>query len=65
MVYGRDVMDRSRSFADLYITIDGLGHHWAGGKSQAPGFLVGRNTDKLKATDVIWKFFQSTVESRN
>lgn len=59
--YG-SVRDRSQI---LYITIDGLGHHWAGGKSQAPGFLVGRNTDKLKATDVIWKFFQSTVESRN
>lgn len=41
----------------LYITIEGLGHHWAGGKSQAPGFLVGENTDKLKATDVIWTFF--------
>ncbi|MCU0713089.1 MAG: alpha/beta hydrolase-fold protein [Pirellula sp.] len=47
----------------LYITVDGLGHHWAGGKSQAPGFLVGRNTDKLKATDVIWTFFQATVGS--
>ncbi len=41
----------------LCITIEGLGHHWAGGKSQAPEFLVGKNTDKLSATDVIWAFF--------
>ena len=41
----------------LYITIEQLGHHWAGGKSQAPEFLVGKNTDKLRATDVIWAFF--------
>ena len=41
----------------VLITIEGLGHHWAGGVSQAPEFLVGKNTDKLKATDVIWEFF--------
>lgn len=40
-----------------YITIEGLGHHWAGGTSQAPEFLVGKNTEKLKATDVVWDFF--------
>lgn len=43
----------------LFITVEGLGHHWAGGISQAPEFLVGRNTSKLKATDVVWDFFQS------
>ena len=41
-----------------FITIEGLGHNWAGGKSQAPEFLVGKNTDKLKATDVVWEFFR-------
>ena len=40
------------------ITIEGLGHNWAGGVSQAPEFLVGKNTDKLKAADVVWEFFQ-------
>ena len=40
-----------------FITVDGLGHHWAGGTSQAPEFLVGKNTDKLNATDVVWEFF--------
>lgn len=41
----------------VLITIEGLGHNWAGGVSQAPEFLVGKNTDKLKATDVVWDFF--------
>lgn len=43
----------------VFITVEGLGHHWAGGVSQAPNFLVGKPTDKLKATDVIWEFFSS------
>ncbi len=41
----------------LLITIEGLGHNWAGGVGQAPEFLVGKNTDKLKATDAVWDFF--------
>ncbi len=48
----------------LYITVEGLGHHWAGGVSQAPEFLVGRNTNKLKATDVVWDFFQRHAAQR-
>ena len=43
----------------MLITIDGLGHHWAGGTSQAPEFLVGAPTDRLVATDVAWDFFQA------
>ncbi len=42
----------------VFITIEGLGHHWAGGVSQAPEFLVGKNSKKLKATDAIWNFFK-------
>ena len=49
---------RGRNDAEVVcITIDGLGHHWAGGKSQAPEFLVGKNSNKISATDVIWDFF--------
>jgi polyhydroxybutyrate depolymerase len=43
----------------VFITVDGLGHVWAGGKSLLPEFVVGKPTDKLKATDVIWEFFRS------
>lgn len=41
----------------LLITVEGLGHHWPGGMSQAPQFLVGKPSEKLNATDVIWEFF--------
>ncbi len=41
----------------LYI-IEGHGHHWPGGRSALPETLAGKNTAKLKATDVIWEFFK-------
>ncbi len=40
-------------------TIAGHGHHWPGGKSTLPESLAGKNTAKLKATDVIWAFFKA------
>lgn len=40
-----------------YITVDGLGHVWAGGQNLLPEFMVGKPTDKLNATDTIWMFF--------
>jgi polyhydroxybutyrate depolymerase len=40
------------------ITVDGLGHTWAGGRSLLPESMVGRTSDKIRATDVIWDFFQ-------
>jgi polyhydroxybutyrate depolymerase len=43
----------------LFLTIDGLGHIWAGGENLAPEFMVGKPTDKLNATDVIWEFFKT------
>ncbi len=42
----------------VYMAVDGLGHTWAGGKSLLPERMVGKTTDKIKATDVIWDFFQ-------
>ncbi len=48
----------------LYITVEGLGHTWAGGKSLLPEFMVGKRSDKIKATDVIWDFFQKHALSR-
>lgn len=41
----------------MCVIVEGLGHHWAGGEAQAPDFLVGSRTDRLKATDVVWEFF--------
>jgi polyhydroxybutyrate depolymerase len=42
----------------VYMAVDGLGHTWAGAKRQLPESMVGKTTDKIKATDVIWDFFQ-------
>ena len=42
----------------VFVTVEGLGHNWAGGKNPLPQFMVGRRSDKLKATDFIWDFFQ-------
>jgi len=39
--------------------IDGMGHVWPGGINQLPERLVGRPSDKLNATDVIWDFFKA------
>ena len=41
----------------VYVTVEGLGHTWAGGKSLLPEFMVGKRSDKIQATDVIWEFF--------
>jgi polyhydroxybutyrate depolymerase len=41
----------------VYVTVEGLGHTWAGGKSLLPEFMVGPESDKLTATDMIWDFF--------
>jgi polyhydroxybutyrate depolymerase len=51
--YGRDTSEI------IFVTVEGLGHHWPGGVSQVPRFLVGQASDKLRATDVIWEFFKS------
>lgn len=48
----------------VYYCVEGLGHHWAGGTSQAPEFLVGKNNKKLNATDVVWDFFKSVSTPR-
>jgi polyhydroxybutyrate depolymerase len=43
----------------VYLTVEGMGHTWAGGKSLLPEFMVGKRSDKINATDVIWRFFQT------
>jgi polyhydroxybutyrate depolymerase len=43
----------------VYYTIEGAGHTWPGGLSLLPESMVGKRTDKLDATDVIWEFFKA------
>lgn len=42
-----------------FLTVEGLGHHWPGGVAVAPNILVGKPSDRLKATEAIWDFFQA------
>jgi polyhydroxybutyrate depolymerase len=39
--------------------ISDMGHIWPGGINRLPPRLVGKPSDKLNATDVIWNFFKS------
>ena len=39
-----------------YYRVTGLGHVWPGGKSRLPEKWVGKPSDSLMATDVIWIF---------
>ena len=41
-----------------YIAVAELGHTWAGGKSLLPENMVGKTSNRINATDVIWNFFQ-------
>jgi polyhydroxybutyrate depolymerase len=43
----------------FYYTIADMGHTWPGGKSLLPERLVGRTSNRIRATDVIWDFFQN------
>ena len=43
----------------VFVTVERLGHVWAGGVSHLPESLVGKATAKLNATDVVWDFFRN------
>jgi polyhydroxybutyrate depolymerase len=49
----------------IYITVDGLGHMWPGGRSLLPEFMVGKRSDKINGTDVIWEFFKTHALAKN
>jgi len=41
-----------------FYTVEGLGHTWPGGGSLLPERVVGRTSGRLRANDVIWRFFE-------
>ena len=43
----------------VYYRVHGLGHIWPGGKNGLPEKWVGKPSDNLNATDVIWDFFKA------
>ena len=42
----------------VFYTVAGMGHFWPGGMSHLPERVVGKSSDKINATDVIWEFFR-------
>jgi polyhydroxybutyrate depolymerase len=47
----------------IYIAVDELGHTWAGGRSILPESMVGKTSNRISATDVIWEFFRRHARS--
>ena len=47
-----------------FYTIEGLGHTWPGGKRFLPERIVGKTSNRIKATDVIWNFFRTHAKKR-
>ncbi len=43
----------------VYYRVRGLGHVWPGGQNRLPEKWVGKPSDSLNATDVIWEFFKT------
>ena len=41
-----------------FYTVAGMGHFWAGGKSHLPERVIGKSSDAINATDLIWEFFR-------
>lgn len=73
---GRVVYDKDKATGIAYglpgqppkvvlYTIEGHGHHWPGGKSALPERFAGKNTAKIKATDIIWEFFKAHTLAEN
>ena len=42
----------------VFYTIEDTGHTWPGGNSSLPEWIVGKTTEKIIATEVIWDFFE-------
>jgi polyhydroxybutyrate depolymerase len=64
VIYNRDGVSgraytacRDHAEVEFYI-VAGMGHFWPGGKSLLPERVIGKSSDAINATDVIWDFFQ-------
>ena len=47
----------------VYYTVKGLGHIWPGGKNRLPEKWVGKPSNDLNATDIIWDFFKAHLRT--
>lgn len=64
VIYDRDgvrgiAYTGGRENAEVVVyTVAGMGHFWPGGMSHLPERIIGKTSNAMKATDVIWEFFQ-------
>ena len=42
------------------VTVEGLGHHWPGGRATLNPRMAGPPSDAVNATEMIWEFFRNT-----
>ena len=42
----------------VFHIVKGLGHVWPGGRRILPERIVGKTSDRVNATDLIWDFFR-------
>jgi polyhydroxybutyrate depolymerase len=47
------------------VTIEGLGHHWPGGKGQLNHRIAGPPSDAVKGTELVWEFFKQNALTPN
>lgn len=40
-----------------FYTVEGMGHAWAGGRNFLPESIIGKTSDAIDETNVIWEFF--------
>ena len=40
------------------MTVDGLGHHWPGGKGRLNPRIAGPPSDRVNGTELVWEFFK-------
>ncbi len=48
----------------LFYIVDGLGHHWPGGKPLLNERIAGKQSNKVSATELIWQFFVTITGNR-
>lgn len=56
-VSGVEYTGCSQNASVILYTIDGGGHGWPGGRTRLPEFVVGKTTQSIDATQMLWDFF--------
>jgi polyhydroxybutyrate depolymerase len=58
-VVGRSFPHCNANSEAIFYTVEGMGHHWPGGRAFLPASVIGKPSQAIDATDLIWQFFQT------